>query len=86
MYSFLVDDSSEHNKAKGINKNVVATIIHNDYKDIFLNSKCLIHSMNGIQSNNHRIGTYEINRIFLSWFDDKIHILKHACDKLVLNY
>ena len=42
--------------------------------------------MNGIQSNNHRIGTYEINRIFLSWFDDKIHILKHGCDKLVLNY
>ena len=42
--------------------------------------------MNGIQSNNHRIGTYEINRISLSWFDDKIHILKNGCDKLVLNY
>ena len=29
MYSFLVDDSSEHKKTKGMNKNVVATISHN---------------------------------------------------------
>ena len=33
MYSFLVDDNSEHKKAKDVNKNVVATIIHNEYKD-----------------------------------------------------
>ena len=29
IYSFLGDDSSEHKKAKGVNKNVVSTIIHN---------------------------------------------------------
>ena len=34
IYSFLVDDSSEHKKAKGVNKNVVATISHNEYKDV----------------------------------------------------
>ena len=28
IYSFLGDDSSEHKKAKGVNKNVVSTIIH----------------------------------------------------------
>ena len=27
MYSYLVDDNSEHKKARGINKNFVATII-----------------------------------------------------------
>ena len=26
MYSFLVDDNSEHNKAKGVNDNAVATM------------------------------------------------------------
>ena len=26
MYSYLVDDNSEHKKAKGVNRNVVATI------------------------------------------------------------
>ena len=36
---FLVDDSSEHKKPKGVNKNVVATIIHGEYKDVLLKTK-----------------------------------------------
>ena len=62
IYSYLVDDSIEHKKAKGVNKNVVATISHNKYKDILLNNKSLGHSMNRIQSKDHKIGTYEINK------------------------
>ena len=50
MYSCLMDDNSDHEKAKGINKNVVVTIIHNEYEDVLLNKKCLRHSMNRIQS------------------------------------
>ena len=57
MYSFLVDDSIENKKAKGVNKNV-ATISHNEHKDFLLKIKCLRYSMNRIQSKNHRIGTY----------------------------
>ena len=38
MYSFLVDDNSEHKKAKGMNKTVVTTVGHNEYKDVLLNS------------------------------------------------
>ena len=68
MYSYLVDDNSKHEKAKGVNRNVIATISHNKYKDILLNEKCLRHSMNRIQSKNHKIGTYEINKISLSCF------------------
>ena len=34
MYLHLVDDNSEHKKAKGVNKNVVATISHNEYTDV----------------------------------------------------
>ena len=30
--------------------------------------------MNRIQSKDHKIGTYEINKIALSCFDDKIYI------------
>ena len=44
-------------------------------KDVLLNNKYLRHLMNRIQSKNHRIGTYEINQISLSCFDDKIRIL-----------
>ena len=48
MYSYLVDDNSKHKNAKGVNRNVVATISHNEYKDVLLNKKCLRHSLNRI--------------------------------------
>ena len=35
MYSFLVDDNNEHKKAKGVNRNVVATISRNKYKEMY---------------------------------------------------
>ena len=43
IYSFLVDDSSKRKKMKGVNKNVVATISYNEYKDALLNNKFLRH-------------------------------------------
>ena len=46
MYSILVDDCTEHKKAKGVSKIVVATISHSEYKDVLLNNKCFRHSMN----------------------------------------
>ena len=63
MYSFLVDDSSEHKKAKVLNKNVVARISHSEYRDVLLNSKCLRYLMNRVQSKNHESGTCKINKI-----------------------
>ena len=43
IYLFLVDDNSEHKKANDVNKNVVATIGHSEYKNVLLNNKCLRH-------------------------------------------
>ena len=74
MYLFLVGDNSEHKKTKDVNKNVVATISHNEYKDHLLNNKRIRHSKNRNRSKDHRIGTYEINKISLPCFDDKIYI------------
>ena len=76
MCSHLVDDNSEHKKAKDGNRNFVATISHNEYKDVLLNKKCLRHSisLNRIQSKDHKMGTCETNKISLSCFDDKIYI------------
>ena len=51
-----------------MNKNFVATLSHNEYKDVLLNNKCIRHSTNRIQSKDHRKGTYEINKISLSYF------------------
>ena len=42
--------------------------------------------MNRIQSKDHRIGTYEINKISLYCFDDKIYIQNNEDDGLALSY
>ena len=65
LFSFLVNDNSVHKKAKNVNKNVIATISHTEYKDVFFNKKCFWYSMNRVQSKNHRMGKYEINKISL---------------------
>ena len=57
---------------------------HNEYKDVLLNTKFSTHSINMIQSKDHRIATYEINKISLSCFDDKIYFENNGCDELAL--
>ena len=37
-----------------------------------MTSKCLRHLMNRTKSKDHRTKTYEINKIWLSWFDEKM--------------
>ena len=86
MYSFFVHDNSGHKNAKGMNRNVVAAIIPNEYKDVFLNNECIRHSMNRIQSKDHRIGTYEINKISLFCYDDKIYIKNNEYHRLTFGY
>ena len=85
MYSLLVDNS-EHKKAKGGNRNVVAIISHNEHKDVLMNNKCIRHSMNRIKSKDHWIGTYEINKVSLPWFNEKIYIQNIGYDGLALGY
>ena len=55
IYSFLVDDSREYKKAKGVNNNFVAKLLLN--KDVLLNKKCLRFLINKIQSKRSKIGT-----------------------------
>ena len=85
MNSFFVDNN-EHKKEKSMNKNVVTTIGLIEYKDELLNDKCIRYSMSRIQSKNYRIGKYEIRKISLSCFDDKIYIQNNGYDGLALGY
>ena len=75
MYSFLVDHRSEHKKTMVVNKTVVVTTSHNEYKDVLLNNRCLRPLMSRFRSTNHRIIAYETNIISTFCFDDKIYIL-----------
>ena len=73
-------------KKKGVNKNVVTAISHNECKDVLLYNECIRDSMNRIQSKDHKIGTYEINKISLSCFDNKIYNQNNGYDRLALGY
>ena len=85
IYSFMVDDG-EHKKAKSMNRNAIATLSHNEYKDVLLNNKCLRYSMNRIQNENHRVGTFEIKKISLSCFDGKIYFQNNEYDRLTCGH
>ena len=82
----MVDDNSEHKKEKCVNRNVVATIVITNIKNVLLNKKCLRHMMNRIQSKEPTIGTYEMNNISLSCLDDKIYTQNNGSDGLALGY
>ena len=84
-YSFL-ENKSECKKTKGVNKMVVASVSHNEYKNVLLNDTCIRLSMNRIQGKGNRTGTYEINEISLTCFDDKIYIKNNGYDGLPLGY
>ena len=50
-------------------------IKHEDYKDVLFNNKPMHHTMKTIRSKNHQLGSYELNKVSLSCFDDKRYIL-----------
>ena len=55
---------------------------HNEYFDVLSGKKFVRHKMKRIQSNLHRIGTYGLNKISLSCFDDKRYILDDGINTL----
>ena len=54
MYSYLVNDNSEDEKGKVVNRNALATVSHNEYKNVLLSKKCLKHLMSRIESKDNR--------------------------------
>ena len=75
MYSYIKDNQKGGKTAKGIKKNIIEkNIIHDDYKDTLFNNKQMMHKMKTIRSENHQLGSYEINKVSLSYFDDKRYI------------
>ena len=75
MYSYIKDNQTGGKTAKGIKKNVIKNDIkHLDYKRVLLNEEQLHHKMKTIRSQRHQLGSYEINKVSLSCFDDKRHI------------
>ena len=71
LYSMKKINGKECNTAKGMS---IATEF-NKFKDVLFNEKIIRHKMKRIQSKKHKLGTYEIDKISLSCFDDKRYVL-----------
>ena len=75
MYSYIKDNDQVGKTAKGIKKIVIKKDIkHKDYKETLFNNKQIHHTMKTIRSKNHQLGSYEINKVSSSCFDDKRYI------------
>ncbi|XP_027049087.1 uncharacterized protein LOC113676613 [Pocillopora damicornis] len=75
MYSCIKDNEKGGKTAKGIKKNVIKNnITHENYRDTLFNNKQMHHKMKTIRSENHQLGSYQINKVSLSCFDDKRYI------------
>ena len=81
MYSYIKENQKGGKTAKGIKKNVIKNNIkHDDYKETLLNNKQMYHKMKTIRSENHQLGSYELNKVSLSCFDDKRYIHNNGID------
>ena len=75
MYSYIKSDEKGGKTAKGVKKNIIKNNIkHEDYKNVLLNNEQMHHKMKTIRSQKHQLGSYEINKVSLSCFDDKCYI------------
>ena len=78
MYSIKKTDGKECNTAKRVS----IAIEFNKFKDVLFNKKIIRHKMKRIQSKKHKLGTYEIDKISLSCFDEKRYVLDYEIHML----
>ena len=82
MYSILDESNNENSTSKGHN----AIIEFQEFYDTLFKKNILRHTMRGIKSKNHNLGTYETNKRSLSCFDDKRYILKNGINTLAYGH
>ena len=70
VFSLISTDDEEVTKSRRVN----IKIRHKEFVDVLFNKKLIRHNRKRIQSKLHRIGTYDVCKISLSCFDDKIYI------------
>ena len=87
MYSYMKDNEQGSRTAKGIKKNVIKQQLgHDKYKDVLFNKKQMCHTMRLIKSERHQIGSYVVDKISLSCFDDKRYIHENGATSYAYGY
>ena len=69
-YAYLMDDGSEHKKAKGMKKCIIKReFMFENYRESFLSNKIILKSQQRFKSDHHKV--YTEDKIALSSNDDK---------------
>ena len=74
------DDGKEPNTAKGVT--IATKIESNEFKNTLFSKKRIKHKVRKIEGRKHKLGTYEIDKISLSCFDDKRFVLDYGIHTL----
>jgi len=87
MYSVLTDANTTKMAAKGIKKSYVNKNLKHKMFLHTLENKTITHAeFHAIQSKNHSLHTVQINKVALSAFDDKRHILEDGKSSLAYGH
>ena len=87
MYSYVKDNEKGERTVKGIKKNVIkSNIRREDYKNTLIKNEWMHHKMKTIRSQRHQLGSYKINKVSLSCFDDKHYIHDNGTSSYAYGY
>ena len=76
MYSYIKDNDQNNKTAKRILTNKIKKDIkHEGYKQILFSNRQMYHTIKTNRSNDHQLGSYELNKVSLSCFNDKRYLL-----------
>ena len=71
-YAYLLEDGSEHKKAKGTKRCIIKReLMFENYKDSLFSNKIILQSQQRFKSDHHKVYTEEVNKIALSSNDDE---------------
>ena len=92
-YAYLMDNGSNHKKAKGTKKRVIRQkLMFKNYRDCLFNNKTVYRSQERSRSYYHVMYTEEVNKIVLSSNDDKrlqtpdrITTYPYGTDEMMIN-
>ena len=79
IYLMLSDDGEQSNTAKGVK---ILRLSLMNLETLYLIKKVLRHKIKRIQSEKHKLGTYEIKKISLSCFHAKRFVLNDGIHTL----
>ena len=71
-YVYLMDDDTDHKKAKGTKKCIMKReLMFKNYKDFLFHDKIILKSQKRFKSDCHNVYTKQMNKVALSSNDDK---------------